>query len=122
MNWDGLNCELRRALEIESRIDRLELHQYSIGLGIDSLYICSYSKIEAWQGDVLLFDIDADYRKRSLHGFRICEIVGKRISLCTCRDSGVHIAMADDHVLIFRRDDSMESGSINAANIFPSMF
>ena len=121
-NWVDLNNELRIALEHSTKIDRVVLHEHQVCVGIDQLEICSHLKIEAWQGGVLLFDIDADYRKRSPQAFRIGEIVGRTASACTCCDTGVRISMSDDYIVIFRRDDSNESGSISSATIALAMF
>jgi len=121
-NWDDLNAKLRISLEYSPRIDRVVLHEYQVCVGIDDLEICSDLKIEAWQGNVLLFDIDADYRKRSPRAFRICEIIGKTVSACTCCDTGVRISMSDDYMLIFRRDVSMESGTITSESVGFDMF
>ena len=121
-NWVDLNSKLRIALEDSTKIDRVVLHEYQVCVGIGQLEICSFFKIEAWQGDVLLFDIDADYRKRSPRAFRIGEIVGKTASACICSDTGIRISMSDDCVLIFRRDDAMESGTISSEAINVAVF
>jgi hypothetical protein len=121
-SWDDLNAKLRKSLEYSTTIDRLEFHLGQVRVGIGDLEVCSNLKIEAWQGDVLLFDVDADYRKRSSRAFQICEIVGKTVSSCTCCDAGVRISMSDDCILIFRRDGSMESGTITSEVVGFDMF
>lgn len=111
-SWDDLNNELRIGLEKWSDINRVEFHENRVCVGFSGgATVCSYFKIEAWQDDVLLFEVAADYRERSPQAFRIGEIVGKTISACICSDTGVRISVSSGFVLIFQCGE-MESFAI----------
>ncbi len=100
-----VNELLRAHLKKWPTIDRVEIHEYQVCIGITGLDIACVHKIEARQGDVLLYEIDADYRKRSAAGFRLCVIVGKDVADCTFRDTELYLSIMGDYDLIFRRDE-----------------
>lgn len=120
-DWDDLNREVRIDLEKCAKITRVDLHQYTVAIYIGGLVVSSYFKIEAWQGDVLQFEVAADYRERSSVASWIGEFVGKTVSACTCSDIGIRMSVCEDYVLIFRRDEG-ESFEIHSETIFPSVF
>jgi len=111
-----LSEELRAHFKKWPTIDRVQFHEYSVLVGISGLDIASIFKIEAWEGDVLLYELDADYRKRSAAGFRLCEIIGEDIANCTFRNTELVLTIVDGYDLVFRRNEDGESYEIMSSS------
>lgn len=121
-DWAEVNEEIADILKDLSRyglrtLDFIELSEYQISLGVNSLRVYVTTAIELIEGGGRkVCELNADHRDRSQDSFRICRMLGEIVSSCTGSEAGLRIEMDSGLALLCRRDDDFENFEISYAS------